>query len=268
MMPVSGVRTRKGIAVRKPLVAGNWKMNLLISDAVQLVEDLKPQVSGVSAVDIVVCPIYTALHAVGQALCGSNVEMGGQNSYTKESGAYTGEISPQMLQDVACTWTIIGHSERREYFAESDALLNEKLKFALAAGLKVMFCVGETLAEREGGQMSDVLTRQVTDGLEGLSEADFNNVAVAYEPVWAIGTGVTATPQQAQDAHAFIRGLLKDTFGAAVADKVRIQYGGSVKPGNAAELMANPDVDGALVGGAALKADDFAAIVAATVPKE
>ena len=267
-MSMLGLRPRKGIAVRKPLVAGNWKMNLLVSGALQLVEDLKPQVSGVSAVDIVVCPVYTALYAVGQVLSGSNIEMGGQNSYTRESGAYTGEISPQMLQDAGCTWTIIGHSERREYFKESDELLNEKLKFALAAGLQVMFCVGETLAEREGGQMNNVLTRQVTEGLKGLSEADFDHVAVAYEPVWAIGTGVTASPEQAQDAHAFIRGLLKDTFSAAVADKVRIQYGGSVKPGNAAELMANPDVDGALVGGAALKADDFAAIVAATVPKE
>jgi len=247
--------------VRKPLVAGNWKMNLLIADGVRLVNELKPLVAGIAGVDIVVCPTFTALHAVGKALQGSNVELGGQNCYLKESGAFTGEISPQMLKDAGCSWTIIGHSERRQYFGENDALLNEKLKFALASGLKVMFCIGETLEERQGGKMNDVLARQVTQGLAGLSEADFDSVSVAYEPVWAIGTGVTATPEQAQEAHAFVRGLLKTQFGAAVADKVRIQYGGSVKADNAAELMAKPDVDGALVGGAALKADGFAAIV-------
>ncbi len=236
-------------------------MNLLVADAVKLAEDLKPLVQGISGVDIVVCPTFTALHAVGQALKGSKIELGGQNCYVKESGAYTGEISPQMLRDAGCTWTIIGHSERRQYFNESDALLNEKLKFALASGLKVMFCVGETLAERQGGKMNDVLTRQVTDGLKGLSDADFDSVAVAYEPVWAIGTGVTATPEQAEEAHAFVRGLLKAEFGGNISDKVRIQYGGSVKADNARELMAKPNVDGALVGGAALKADGFAAIV-------
>ena len=236
-------------------------MNLLVADAVKLAEGLKPLVHGVSGVDIVVCPTFTALRAVGQALKGSKIELGGQNCYVKESGAYTGEISPQMLRDAGCTWTIIGHSERRQYFNESDAFLNEKLKFALASGLKVMFCVGETLAERQGGKMNDVLTRQVTDGLKGLSEADFDSVAVAYEPVWAIGTGVTATPGQAEEAHGFVRGLLKAGFGGNISDKVRIQYGGSVKADNARELMAKPNVDGALVGGAALKADGFAAIV-------
>lgn len=236
-------------------------MNLLVADGVKLVTDLKALVADVKGVDVVVCPTFTALHAVGQAIAGSSIEMGGQNCYTKESGAFTGEISPQMLKDVGCTWTIIGHSERRQYFGETDAFLNEKLKFALASGLKVMFCVGETLEERQGGKMNDVLSRQVVDGLAGLSEADFDAVAVAYEPVWAIGTGVTASPQQAQEAHAYIRGLLTLTFGAAVAEKVRIQYGGSVKADNAAELMANPDVDGALVGGAALKADGFAGII-------
>ena len=247
--------------MRKPLVAGNWKMNLLVADGVRLVNELKPLVAGITGVDIVVCPTFTALQAVGEALKGSNVELGGQNCYVKESGAFTGEISPQMLKDVGCSWTIIGHSERRQYFGESDALLNEKVKFALASGLKVMFCIGETLDERQGGKMNDVLARQVTQGLAGLTEANFDRMSVAYEPVWAIGTGVTATPEQAQEAHAFVRGLLKAQFGAAVADKVRIQYGGSVKADNAAELMAKPDVDGALVGGAALKADGFAAIV-------
>jgi triosephosphate isomerase len=249
--------------VRKPLVAGNWKMNLLTNDGVALVEALKAQVAGVDSVDIVVCPVYTVLQPVAQAAKGSTIAVGGQNIYPKESGAYTGEISPQMLLDVGCTWTIIGHSERRQYFKESDAFLNEKLKYALGAGLKVMFCVGETLEEREGGEMEAVLTRHITEGLAGLSEADFDSVAIAYEPVWAIGTGKTATPEQAEEAHLFIRNLVKDTFGSSVADKVRIQYGGSVKADNAGELIAKPNVDGFLVGGASLKADGFAAIIKA-----
>jgi triosephosphate isomerase len=247
--------------VRTPLVAGNWKMNLLVADAVKLASELKPLVSGVPGVETVVCPTFTALPAVAQALKGSNIALGAQNCYVKPSGAYTGEISPQMLLDVGCTWTIIGHSERRHYFGESDALLNEKLKFALASGLKVMFCIGELLEERQGGRMNDVLTRQVTKGLAGLSESDFAKVAVAYEPVWAIGTGVTATPEQAQEAHAFVRGLVKAQFGGNVSQGLRIQYGGSVKADNVAELMAQADVDGALVGGASLKADGFAGIV-------
>lgn len=251
--------------MRKPLIAGNWKMNLLAADAVKMVNELKSLVAGVDGADIVVCPVFTVLGAVNEALSGSSIEMGGQNCYVKESGAYTGEISPQMLKDVGCTWTIIGHSERRQYFNETDDFLNQKLKFALASGLKVMFCVGETLEERESGQMADVLERQVIKGLVGLSDSDFDNMSVAYEPVWAIGTGKTATPEQAQEAHAFIRGLLSKQFGAAVAEKVRIQYGGSVKADNAGELMAKPDVDGALVGGASLKADSFAGIIKASV---
>lgn len=247
--------------MRTPLIAGNWKMNKKIDEAVALVNALKPSVAGVQGVEVVVCPTFVALDAVGKALAGSNIAMGAQNCYVKESGAYTGELSPQMLLDAGCTWTIIGHSERRQIFKEDDQLLNEKLKFALGAGLKVMFCIGETLEERESGKMHDVLTRQVTAGLMGLSESDFENVSIAYEPVWAIGTGVTATPEQAEEAHQFARGLVKDQFGQAVADAVRIQYGGSVKADNAADLMARPNVDGALVGGAALKADDFAAIV-------
>ncbi len=240
-------------------------MNHLVGTAVETANALKALVADVDSADIVICPVFTALDAVGKALAGSNVQLGAQNCYLKESGAYTGEISPQMLLDVGCAWTIIGHSERRQYFGETDDILNQKLKFALGAGLKVMFCIGETLEEREGGKMNDVLIRQVTHGLQGLAESDFANVSVAYEPVWAIGTGVTATPDQAQEAHAFVRGLVKDQFGATVADGLRIQYGGSVKPDNAAELMAKPDVDGSLVGGAALKADSFAGIVKASV---
>ncbi len=247
--------------MRTPLVAGNWKMYKLIADAVDTVTALKPLVADAEDVEIVVCPTFTALYATGQALAGSNIAMGAQNCYPKDFGAFTGEISPQMLLDAGCAWTIIGHSERRQYFKEDDAFLNEKLRYALAQGLKVMFCIGETLDERQGGAMNAVLERQVAKGLAGLSAADFANVAIAYEPVWAIGTGITATPEQAEEAHEFVRGLLRAQFGQAVADAVRIQYGGSVKPDNAAELIAKPNVDGFLVGGASLKADSFAAIV-------
>lgn len=252
------------MTVRTPLVAGNWKMNKRIGEAVETVRALKPLVADVTGVDIVVCPVFTALYPVSQALAGSNVQVGGQNCYTKEKGAYTGEISPQMLLDAGCTWTIVGHSERREYFKESDEFLNEKLKFALDSGLKVMFCIGETLEERESGRMNDVLSRQVIRGLEGLTAEQFVRMSIAYEPVWAIGTGVTATPAQAQEAHAFVRSLVADKFGAEVAQALRIQYGGSVKADNAAELMAQPDVDGSLVGGASLEAESFAKIVKAS----
>jgi triosephosphate isomerase len=238
-------------------------MNKLSDEAVALASALSTQTTGIDSVEVVVCPVFTALSAVSGALKESNIALGGQNCYTKDSGAFTGEISPKMLQDVGCSWVIIGHSERRQIFGETDGLLNEKLKFALAEGLKVMFCIGETLEERESGNMNDVLRRQVTKGLDGLSESDFASVAIAYEPVWAIGTGVVASPAQAEEAHAFVRGLVKDQFGETVAGGLRIQYGGSVKPDNAAELMANENVDGALVGGAALDAESFAGIIKA-----
>jgi triosephosphate isomerase len=189
--------------------------------------------------------------------------VGGQNCYTKESGAYTGEISPQMLLDAGCAWTIVGHSERRQYFEESDAFLNEKAHAALDAGLKVMFCVGETLDEREGGKMDAVLHRQVTEGLKGMTPDKLSKLAVAYEPVWAIGTGVTATPAQAQEAHAFLREKVENAHGADAAQALRIQYGGSVKPDNATELLSQPDVDGALIGGASLQVESFLDIVRA-----
>jgi triosephosphate isomerase len=253
-----------GGTVRTPLIAANWKMNKLVGEAVEMVHALKPLVADVTAVDVVVCPTFTALHAVGQALQGSRVELGAQDVYVKESGAYTGEISPQMLADTGCRWAIVGHSERRQYFKESDEFLNEKLKFAIGSGLKVMFCIGETLDERERGKMNDVLVRQVTNGFQGLQSNDFAMLAIAYEPVWAIGTGVTATPEQAEEAHAFVRNLVGDQFGATIVDSLRIQYGGSVKPENTKELMAKENVDGALVGGASLQADSFAAIVKAS----
>jgi triosephosphate isomerase (TIM) len=249
--------------VRKRIIAGNWKMHKLIGEAVATVNELKALVGDVTTVEVVVCPVFTALSAVAKALEGSTIELGAQNCYKVENGAFTGEVSPQMLKDAGCAWTIIGHSERRKIFGEPDALLNEKLHYALAQGLKVMFCIGETLEEREGGTMNAVLSTQVNEGLKGLSEADFANVVLAYEPVWAIGTGVTASPEQAQDAHAFVRGIVAETFGGTIAGALRIQYGGSVKPDNAAELISKPDVDGFLVGGAALKADSFAGIVKA-----
>ncbi len=251
--------------MRTPIIAGNWKMNKLTADAVALAEGLNAQLSEFSGVEVVVSPVATVLSAVASSLEGSAIEVSGQNCYHAESGAYTGELSPQMLKDAGATWTIIGHSERRQIFGENDALLNEKLKFALASGLKVMFCIGETLEEREGGTMGAVLTRQLVDGLAGLSDADFENVVVAYEPVWAIGTGVVATPQQAEDAHAFSRNVVKENFNATIADGLRIQYGGSVKADNAAELLGQANVDGALVGGAALDAEGFAAIVRAAL---
>lgn len=245
------------------MIAGNWKMNLLVGEAVELVTTLKNQLADAEA-EVVVCPAFPALHAVSQVLKDSPIAVGGQNCYSKESGAFTGEVSPQMLKDVGCTWTIIGHSERREIFEESDEFLNEKLHFALDSGLNVMFCVGETLEQREGGQMNDVLTRQVSKGLTGIKEQQFEHIAIAYEPVWAIGTGVTATPDQAEEAHAFVRQLVRDQFGETVASDLRIQYGGSVKPDNAGELMGKPNVNGALVGGASLKSESFIGIVRAS----
>ena len=240
-------------------------MNQLSTDAVALATALKNQLADVEGTEVVVCPVATVLKSVADALDGSRIQVSGQNCWHAESGAFTGELSPQMLQDAGCTWTVLGHSERRQILGESDALLNEKLKFALASGLNVIFCIGETLEEREGGTMNDVLTRQLLGGLSGFSDDDFSNVVLAYEPVWAIGTGLTATPAQAEEAHAFVRGVVKEKFNGTVADALRIQYGGSVKPDNAAELMSQQNVDGALVGGASLDAESFAAIVRATI---
>lgn len=251
--------------MRRPIVAGNWKMNLLVGDALSLVEELKRLLADAPDVEIVICPPYTALYPVGQAIEGSAIALGGQDCYLVEKGAYTGEISPYMLKDAGCTWTIVGHSERRRHFNETDEFLNSKLKFALSSGLKVIFCVGETLEERENGEMDEVLRRQVGKGLGGLGEADFERIVIAYEPVWAIGTGLTASPDQAEEAHGFVRALVREQFDESVSDGLRIQYGGSVKPENVDELMEKENVDGALVGGASLKPDSFAAIVKAGV---
>ena len=240
-------------------------MNGLTADAVALAEGLKKELAGFSGSEVVICPVSTVLQSVHAAIQGTDIQLSGQNCYGAANGAFTGELSPQMLLDAGCTWTILGHSERRQHFGETDAQLNHKLNFVLASGLKVMFCIGETREEREGGTMNKVLTRQIVDGLAGLTDADFEKVVVAYEPVWAIGTGLTASPAQAEEAHAFIRNLVKEQFNGTVADGLRIQYGGSVKPDNAVELMGQPNVDGALVGGASLDAGSFAAIVRATV---
>ena len=246
---------------RKLIIAGNWKMNKTVAEALTLVADLKRDLAGVKEVDIVVCPPYTALESVSKAIIDSNIRLGAQNMSENATGAFTGEIAAPMLKEFSVRYVILGHSERRQFQKESDALIAKKALAVHAASLKPIVCVGETLAEREGGLMEKVLETQVTGSLAGLSKEQMAETVVAYEPVWAIGTGKTATTQQAQDAHAFIRGVLVKMFDADVARKVRIQYGGSVKPNNAKELMGQPDVDGALVGGAALEARSFTDII-------
>ena len=247
---------------RKLIIAGNWKMNKTVAEALDLVNGLKLELVKVKDVDIVVCPPYTALSEVSKVLLSTkNLALGAQNMSEQKSGAYTGEIDAQMLKEFSVRYVILGHSERRTYQYESDALISKKALAAHAASLKPIVCVGETLTEREAGRTEKVLETQVTGSLAGLTKEQMVETVVAYEPVWAIGTGKTATAQQAQDAHAFIRGQIAKMFDEAVARKVRIQYGGSVKPANARELMSLPDVDGALVGGASLEVRSFADIV-------
>ena len=246
---------------RKLIIAGNWKMNKTVAEAITLVQDLKRELHSVKEVDIVVCPPYTALAEVSKIIVDSNIRLGAQNMSEHNSGAYTGEIAAGMLKEFSTRYVILGHSERRQYQQESDALIAKKSLAAHAASLKPIVCVGETLAEREGGQMESVLLTQVRGSLAGLSKQQMEETIVAYEPVWAIGTGKTASAQQAQDAHAYIRSLLVKLFDDTVARRVRIQYGGSVKPSNARELMGLPDVDGALVGGASLEDRSFADII-------
>ena len=246
---------------RKVVIAGNWKMNKDAAAGRELVESLKPLVAGFTDADVVVCPPFTTLGAVVAAAAGSNIKVGAQNVHWAESGAFTGEISAEMLVSAGVEYVIIGHSERRQYFGETDATVNSRLKAALKAGLKPIVCVGETLAEREGGKTNDVIGRQLRDGLAGLTAADMAEVIIAYEPVWAIGTGKTATPAIAEETHKFIRETVSALFGGAVASALRIQYGGSMKPENARELVAQADIDGGLIGGAALKADSFARLI-------
>ena len=246
---------------RKLIIAGNWKMNKTVAEGLALVNGIKREVKDVKEVDIVVCPPFTALGEVSKAILDSNIRLGAQNMSEHNSGAYTGEVAAGMLKEFSARYVILGHSERRQYQKESDDLISKKAAAAHAASLKPIVCVGETLAEREAGQMESVLLTQVRGSLAGLSKQQMEETIIAYEPVWAIGTGKTATSQQAQDAHAFIRSLLVKLFDETVARRVRIQYGGSVKPSNTRELMSLPDVDGALVGGASLEDRSFADII-------
>jgi len=247
--------------MRKKFIAGNWKMNLTRAEAVALASGLAEQLGDATDVDVAVCPPAVYLDAVSQALSGSNVALGAQNMYHESSGAFTGEISAGMLQDVSCKYVILGHSERRHILGETDEAINRKVHAALAAGLLPIVCVGETLEQREAGQTQSVVKTQLEGSLADLSIEQMHQIVIAYEPVWAIGTGKVATPEQAEEVHADLRSLLETRYTSAVADEVRIQYGGSVKPGNAAELLGQPNIDGALVGGASLKIDDFMGII-------
>ena len=248
--------------MRKPIIAGNWKCNKTPTEARELAKQLRAQLGRLGDVDVVVCPPYTALAVVAAELQGSAVGLGAQDLFWEPSGAFTGEISAPMLVDAGCRYVIIGHSERRQLFGETDETVHKKLRAALAHPLTPIVCVGETLQQREAQQTFDVIRRQLDGALSGLSAAELGRIVLAYEPVWAIGTGRNATPEQAQEVHAFIRQRIKERWGAA-AEGIRIQYGGSVTAANAAELLRQPDVDGALVGGASLKADTFGDIVKA-----
>jgi triosephosphate isomerase len=246
---------------RLPFMAGNWKMNKTTGEAIDLVRELKTAISGVKGVEVAVAPPFTALYAVCKELEGSSIRLAAQNLYWEEKGAFTGEVSPLMLKEVGCHYVIIGHSERRQFFGETDETVNRRIKAALAQGLKVIFCIGETLKEREEGKTFSVIERQVEDGLKNLSDKEMKNMVIAYEPVWAIGTGKTATPGQAEEVHRFIRGKIEKLYSREVSEEIRIQYGGSVTPENIKRLMEQANIDGALVGGASLKAESFSKIV-------
>lgn len=247
--------------MRKPIIAGNWKMNKTASESKELISALIPLVSDVTEVDVVVCPPFVNVESAAAALKGSNIKLGVQNMYFEESGAYTGEIAPAMLKELGVEYVILGHSERRQYFGETDEAVNKKVKTALKFGLKPIVCVGETLEEREAGITAEVICKQTKLALLGLTGDEAAEVVLAYEPIWAIGTGKTATADDANDTIAAVRNAVKEAFNQDVADKVRIQYGGSMKPANAAELMAKPEIDGGLIGGASLKAEDFSKVV-------
>ncbi len=246
---------------RLPFIAGNWKMNKTVGEALDLVRELKGAVSGVKEVEVAVAPPFTSLHVVHKELEGTSIRLAAQNLYWEEKGAFTGEISPLMLKEVGCQYVIIGHSERRQFFGESDETVNRRIKAALAQGLRVIFCVGETLRDREEGKTFPLIEKQMEGGLKGLDGQGMGEMVIAYEPVWAIGTGKTATPEQAEEVHRFIRSKIQKLYSREVSEKIRIQYGGSVTPENIRSLMNQPDVDGALVGGASLKAESFSKIV-------
>ncbi len=243
------------------MIVGNWKMNKTVKEAINLVTSLKKKIKDVKDTEIVVCPPFTVLCEVSDIVKNSNIGLGAQNVFYEDKGAYTGEVSAEMLKDVGCSCVIIGHSERRQYFNESDEIINKKLKKSLERGLKVIVCVGENLEEREKGGYRSVVEKQVRRCLKGVKKEDMTNIIVAYEPVWAIGTGKTATPNEAQEMHSFIRSLLAMIFNEETAKNVKIVYGGSVKPANIKDLMMQKDIDGALVGGASLDAEQFIKIV-------
>jgi triosephosphate isomerase len=260
---------KEGI-VRTPIIAGNWKMNKTVEEALSLANGIKRTLYEVENVEIVLCPPFTSLGDIKDILLDTNIRFGAQNMHWEPEGAFTGEISSKMLTSVGCTYVIIGHSERRAYFGETNETVNKKVKAALAGGLCPIMCVGERLDERESGKAFDVIKEHVEKGLAGVSEDQMHSVVIAYEPVWAIGTGKNATPEQAGEVHAFIRTLLAKEYGAKVSEKTRVQYGGSVKPGNIESLMRMKDIDGALIGGVSLKVDAFVDTVkkAADVAKE
>jgi triosephosphate isomerase len=247
--------------MRRAFIAGNWKMNTSIFQAVDLARSLAEGLTDVRDRDIMVAPHFLAIPAVCQVLAGSNISVGAQDVFWEEEGAYTGEVSSSMLKDAGCSYVIVGHSERRQYFQESDDVVNSKVTAVLRSGLSVVMCLGESLEERDSGRTLPVIARQLKEGTRGLEPPLLERFILAYEPVWAIGTGRTAAPEQVLEAHAFLRKNLTDLFGGEIAETVRILYGGSVKPANISELMAGRDIDGALVGGASLKADSFIDIV-------
>ncbi len=247
--------------MRKAIIAGNWKMNKTVKEALELVDKLKAKLKDIQDVEIVVCPPFTSLETAAEVIKGSNIQLGAQDVYWEDSGAYTGEISAAMLKELGCQYVIIGHSERRAYFGETNESVNKKLKAVLGHNLIPIVCVGERLEQREAGETFEVVKDHIKNGLRGISLEQMRKVIIAYEPVWAIGTGKTATPQQAQEVHSFIRNFLGELFNQDLAEQVRIQYGGSIKPENIRDLMAQADVDGGLVGGASLKLDSFVKIV-------
>ncbi|GBF35514.1 triosephosphate isomerase [Desulfocucumis palustris] len=250
--------------MRMPLIAGNWKMYKTVPETVEFINELKKLLAGgTGGVEVVLCPPHTSLGAAAQALAGSDINLAAQNMYWEEQGAFTGEISPPMLREIGCKYVILGHSERRQYFGETDETVNKKVKAAFKHGLIPIVCVGETLEQRESGVTEKVIDTQVRGALAGLDRTQTASLVMAYEPVWAIGTGRTASDDDAQKVNGLIRGLLAEVAGREAAEKVRIQYGGSVKPENTAGLMGKPDIDGALVGGASLKPDSFAGIIKA-----
>jgi triosephosphate isomerase len=248
--------------MRKPVIAGNWKMYKLLSEAVDTALALKPLVANANHCEVVIAPVFTALKTVADRLEGSNVGVAAQDCSTEtDEGAHTGEVTAAMLRDAGARYVIVGHSERRQYYCETDEMVSKKSRAGIAAGLKVILCVGESLEQREQGNAESVVSAQLVGGLSGLTASDLDRIILAYEPVWAIGTGRTATPEQAQEMHAFIRRVFADRYSKTEADAMRVLYGGSVKPDNIAGLMSQADIDGALVGGASLQADSFAKIV-------